>query len=207
MTKNDRNENKNTTNNDNNNNNKNQKVTGVYYDAKGKKYRAQISVYGKKIRLGSFQTEKEAIEARKQAEKDYDIESYKVAGTDLGIAHFALQFVIGMPKDYEHYRLFYDDFALPALLFVFLNEDDLNGFNFFWKAIDQIKHDVENRLYHPVFNPAYSAYQYDIDDIRLFVDFMNGYTLRTAAKKNGFSYSSAYRRMLEFKEEMGTKLS
>ena len=40
---------------------------GIYFDKYGKRYRACISVNNKTLKLGSFKTEAEAIEARKNA--------------------------------------------------------------------------------------------------------------------------------------------
>lgn len=40
---------------------------GIYFDKYGKRYRACISVNNKTLKLGSFKTESEAIEARQKA--------------------------------------------------------------------------------------------------------------------------------------------
>ncbi|MFA7157432.1 MAG: hypothetical protein WC123_07070 [Bacilli bacterium] len=46
-------------------------VTGVYWNSKTEKWRAQITVDNNKMQLGSFDNKEDAIEVRKQAELEY----------------------------------------------------------------------------------------------------------------------------------------
>jgi hypothetical protein len=46
-------------------------VTGVYWNSKNEKWRAQITINNNKIQLGSFDNFEEAVEIRKQAEIEY----------------------------------------------------------------------------------------------------------------------------------------
>ena len=189
--------------------NKNNKsgVKGVYYDAKGKKYRAQIGFYGKKIRLGSFQTIDEAVQARQKAEQEYRIQNYKRGKINLCIAHFTMQKILGFNPEDELYLFYYDHFATNALLFAFANQDDINGRNFVYKACDQIANDVTNKIYHPLFNPFKAAYQYEISEISLLRDYLSGYTVPQIAKMYSYSYSTAFRRLQAFQEEIKSKIN
>lgn len=46
-------------------------VVGVYFDSKGNRWRASISINGTAIKLGSFKTKEEATEIRRRAELKY----------------------------------------------------------------------------------------------------------------------------------------
>lgn len=45
--------------------------TGVYFDKKSKKWRAQVTIFSKTKYIGAFYDLEEAIEARNKAEKEY----------------------------------------------------------------------------------------------------------------------------------------
>jgi hypothetical protein len=108
------------------------KFTGVNFDIKNNKYKARIFHLGKRINLGSFTTFEDAVRARQDAEKQYDIvEKYKgTTGSELPVVHYLLQEVVGVkPTD-----LGYIEMCIKAENFVFkssvMYRGDMSFFRF-----------------------------------------------------------------------------
>lgn len=176
--------------------NKNNKSgqTGVYFDVTSKKWRAQISVWGKKIKLGTFQTIEAATEARRAAKEEYDLTKFTYGNPfDLAIVHFALQHELHISRSDMSYNLIYSTFGIPSLIYAFLTFQGPSSFIHY--AIRLIVADYKARRVRYVQNPYVSEILPSAEDKVILTKFLCGMPLEKLAKEHLMSYATAYRRV------------
>lgn len=171
---------------------------GVYFDTKAGKYRSQISVFGKKIKIGTFQTPEEASRARKIALKEYDLKNYKVLPLDLAIAHFVMQHELGMKRGEAVYQIMYNTFATPSLLYAFVTYKGERSF--FPYAVKIVTQDLKERIARSVYNPYIFTDLLEDEDKQILTKYLCGNSIGRIAKWHNMSYSTAYRRIENIKE-------
>jgi len=185
---------------------KKKECLGVYYDKKGKKYRAQISFFGKKIRCGSYQTEREAVEARQKLLREYNPEDYKEVALDYGLALFVMKHDFKYESKSDElniFRLLYQGYAVPSLLIVFANYAENDKVCFQRRAINQMTIDLKERnLRTGVYNPLTNQGLYEKDDLRVLIDYLSGVSIPEISKRYSYSMSTIHRRLLMFKKDI-----
>lgn len=180
--------------------NKNNKsgYSGVYFDVKAARWRAQISLWGKKVKLGSFQTQEAAVSAREVALREYDLKRFTYGNpNDLAIAHFALQHELGVRREDSNYSLIYTTFVVPSLLYAFSTFNLQTSFVPF--ALKIIVSDYNHRKTRFVQNPFYNEILPSKEDKIILVKYLSGVTIREIGKQHSMSYPTAYRRIESLK--------
>lgn len=141
---------------------------GVCYETKANKYRAYISVYGEKIRLGYYSNLNDAIRARVNAENLYKFDTARY-GDDSRIIRFVI-------KDNDN--LYYD--AFYALIRAVYTYD--YSCNFSTYAVDYIdKHLKSNNKSDRTLFTRYNSMYFDNKE--MFNQWISGDSLKQIAKK------------------------
>lgn len=157
-------------------------VTGVYYDERLKKYRSQINVLDKKVRLGSFQTFEEAVSARKSAELKYASMSFVEKAVlmynpkiDLYTAK-----ILFWSSAYEYY---------------IVKEDHISCFKkYYCNFLKDYKHDnIENAKA----SLAKITVAWVGEDKKIMDDFIFGLSMQEIAKKYNFTRSPVNRKIVK----------
>ena len=163
---------------------------GVCYETKANKYRAYISVYGEKIRLGYFSNLNDAIRARVNAENLYKFDTARY-GDDSRLIRFIIK-----EDDSRYPEAFY------ALIRAVFDYDGSCSFSTF--AVDYIdnhlkeveKHHHSHRKYLTRYNSMY------FENKEIFNDWLNGNTMKQIAKKYNTSVYEIRKKILKSTNEL-----
>lgn len=163
-------------------------VTGVYFDTRNQKWRATITVNYKKIRLGYYTEFEKAVEARKNAEKFYNLSNLKEI--KFKVPYFVLQCIlkINVQENQDLYEK-----AIQGLFKALLTHKN-NGVSFFCYACDVIQNYINSDEISEINTNI------EIDDVML--DWMNGMSLSDIANKYNYSKSTTDRMIRAKKEKI-----
>ena len=157
-------------------------VTGVHFDRKTNKYRAQISVLDKNIRLGSFQTLQEAETARNNAEEKYKNMDY----IEKAVLIYSPNTTIPTAKII---------FWIAAYEYFLVLNDHISCFKRFF--YNKLKNYKETSIPNASLHLAKLTMVWVGEDKMIMESFIKGKTIAEIAKEYTFSRSQMNRKIID----------